>query len=408
MMDKPNLLLLGASGAVAGAFLRRLPLNRGLLGRLILLDRDDSILSNTFLDHDVLAYEFIHRDLRLPKDRRDYIEMLKKHGIDIVIDLTDMPTMPVFNITNRMGISYINTATWSQGGKFSDVVFEIYDRMGEFDRAAHIFCTGMNPGIVNMWVRYGIEKFGVPREVVHFEYDTSELAGGWKPMTTWSKHAFIDEVATDSTGFMLGRDNLKEVFPNGLKNMLPMQEILEPIMKLDDYPDGFLVMHDENITIAQKYDVPSKFVYAVNMKTMGALIELYDRKGTVSKDDLILGDNTTCKLSGSDGIGVMLEYDDKRVYYFNTITNSEVAGTSATCLQVATGVYAALFTLLTDSMENGAYFVEDIFDTSYKNHVFDNMQVQEFVFSRNNGGLKLISHEQKVKPEKNNSKSIRI
>jgi hypothetical protein len=49
-IPRPNLLVLGASGNVARAFLRRLGGNRVHFGRLVLLDKNRGVLANRHLD----------------------------------------------------------------------------------------------------------------------------------------------------------------------------------------------------------------------------------------------------------------------------------------------------------------------------------------------------------------------
>jgi len=251
-----------------------------------------------------------------------------------------------------------------------------------------------------MWVRYGVEKHGVPQELVHFEYDTSRISEGWRPMMTWSIHEFLVECVRDTTGIMLGRgrEKIKVLTPNAIEHRKNMRGILSPILKIDDYPDGMITMHEECVSISQKYDIPSQFIYAVNMKTMDTLLKIYNEKGNVTKDELVLGDNTNQLLEGADNIGVYLEYDNKRVYYFNTIPSVAVIGTNATFTQVVVGVLSALFVLVFDSLDPKAYFPEDLYDTFYRHFLFDNMRVQEFEFHKDyEGHLTLMKFDPMIK-----------
>lgn len=258
-----------------------------------------------------------------------------------------------------------------------------------------------------MWARYGIEKFGVPKEIILFEYDTARIAEKWKPMITWSKKQFLEEVVTDPSSIMLGRFKEKELLPNSLKNRVNLKSILEPIMQLKKYPDGFIVCHEETSSLAQKYNIPTRYIYAINIQMMETLIKLYEKQGTVHASDLILGDNTEHALDGSDNIGMLLEYSDKKVYYFNTIPNISVVGTNATYTQVVYGVLAALFTLVFDNLKPGTYFVEDLYDTHYKNFLFDNMRVKEYIFKKRLNKLKLVKYAPEIKVKKmNNFKSF--
>src|SRR3989344_2603642 len=261
-------------------------------------------------------------------------------------------------------------------------MYEIFSKRKKWNNARHVLCSGMNPGNVNMWVRHGIEKFGVPQEIIHFEYDTSMSRKG-KALITWSVHEFLVEDVRDPGGMVLGRDKGKLLYPNALAHQVDMKPILSAILKLETYPKGCPVVHEENVTIGFKYDIPSKFIYAVHPKTMEAMMKIYKKDKNIHIKDLQKGDNLTTILDGSDNIGVLLRYKNKKVYYFNSIANTSVVGTNATYTQVSVGVFAALFTLLFDKLKKGTYFVEDLYDTHYKYYMFDNLRVQEFFFNGN-------------------------
>lgn len=401
-MKKPNLLLLGASGTVANAFLHYLVRNRGILGRLVLLDCSRGLLSNRYLNHEVLDYTFVHDMVSIPARKKEYLALLKKHHIDIVIDLTDADSLPILYATDKAGVSYVNTALNDDERTVAELVFEIYPKKGRINHAAHILCTGMNPGVVNSWVKYGIAKHGKPESVTHFEYDTSMTYRKWEPLITWSVHEFLTETLKNPTGRMLGKDRLKAVRPNAIENMVPMESILAPILDLDAYPKGFLVLHEENLTIAQKYDVPSRFVYAIHMKTTDYLHRTYRRKKGVALKDLTLANNIDKPLQGSDTIGVLLDYKEKQVYFMNSAVNKTVIGTNATCQQVVTGIFAALFLLIMKSPPKGVHFTEDL-DEAYLQYVFDNMRVEESIFKDG----RLISHEPHIRVGKGKRLHIR-
>ncbi len=376
---KPNLMILGASGGLANAVLHSLVHHRNLFNRLILVDKNKKLITNSYLDHQNLKYSFIHKELKSGR-MDEYHKLLKKHKIDLVIDVTDALTIPIIETTNNAGIDYINTSINDDNKTSPELISEIFSKRDSWKEARSILCSGMNPGNVNMWIRYGIEKFGLPQEIVHFEYDTS-MSRKEKAMITWSVHEFLVEDIRDPGGVVLGKDKVKLLFPNALAHQVDMKPILSPILRLEKYPKGCPVVHEENLTIGFKYNVPSKFIYAVHPKTMEALIKIYKKKKNIYLTDLQKGDNTTTILDGSDNIGVLLKYKNKKVYYLNSIANTSVVGTNATYTQVVVGVFAALFVLLFDQLPKGTYFVEDLYETHYKNYMFDNMHVQEFVFN---------------------------
>jgi hypothetical protein len=396
-MKKPNLLVMGASGGVANAILQKFFPHRNLFNKLILLDKRKNLLNNRYIDHKKLDYIFIHKKIILPEREKEYLNLLKKYRIDIVLDITDIDSIPAIEATNKAGIPYINTAMNDKKRDVYSITSEILSKKSGLDNASHIICAGMNPGIVNLWARHGIEKFSVPEEIVHFEYDSSSVAAKWEPMVTWCLNEFLTETVTDPSGIMLGRDKLKKLLPNGLKNRRPLRPILSPIMKLDKYPYGFTVLHEENITISRKYNVPSKFIYAINMKTMEKIMRIYKEKKKITEEDLSHGDNSEKILTGSDSIGVMLDYKDKKVYYFNSMPNEAVMGTNATYTQVIMGVFSALFTLMFDNIGKGVHFPEDLYESYFRNYVFDNLRTQEFVFKKRKGKLVLSSYNPQIR-----------
>jgi len=400
---KKNLMILGASGNVANALLHSLVHHRDFFGKLVLLDKNKKVLSDPYIDHKALKYSFIEHEIELPKKEKELISILKRNEIDIALDITaDVNTVLILEACNKAKVSCVNTGMNSnkyndEESTIANLIFNLFRVRKRFSNAVHIMCTGMNPGVVNMWVRHGIEKFGVPKEIVHFEYDTSKVARGWRPMMTWSLPEFLSETVEDTTGVLLGRYKLKEIFPNALENKVMMTSILKPIIKFEKYPHGFLMVHEECVSIAQKYNIPSKFLYAINMQTAEVLTKLYEKKGKVTTKDIILGDNTSCILDGSDNIGVILEYKDKKVYYFNTMPNVAIIATNATLTQVIIGIFASLFTLVFDDLKKGIYFVEDLYDTHYKYYLFDNMRIQEFVFKKQKGKWKLTHYIPEIK-----------
>lgn len=410
-MKKNNLLVIGASGGVATVFLEHLAKHRSLFGKLILLSRKNRIKSNNFINHKKLDYIYIEKRIN-PNNKKEYQKILKEHEINIVLDLTDLESLPLLEATNEMGISYINTSMNADNKTVAELIFDIYPRKKKINKAVHFLCAGMNPGIVNMWVRYGISKFGIPREIIHFEYDTSfskKTSGTKKLSITWSPHEFLVENVRDPSGIAIGKGKIKILIPNAVNHCEDMKSILSPIMKMKNYPCGFTVLHEENMTVSYKYDIPSKFIYSVNDRTMDSLIKICKKRSKISEEDFIVMRNTDIPLDGADNIGVMLIYDDKKVYYFNSMKNSAMKGTNATYFQVVIGIFSALFTLLFDKMKRGVYFTEDLFDTNYKNYMFNNMKVEEFVFKKQKIGLKLVSHDSRLSSAKAfKSKNIHI
>lgn len=376
-----NILIIGAAGGVGRAFLHRIGKERKRLRKLVLVDREDGLSCDPFLPHRFLDYEFIGMNVDEKNGRASYEALLRRHEIQVVIDLSVNETRAILQVTNDNGVSYLNTGIANcMGESFYEVVLDVVERKNSHTwKVPHILCAGMNPGIVNMWVATAVERFGTPRNVVHFEYDRGQPCGKWEPVITWSRETFLDEIGNDPAGYMERRGRVKYLYPNPLKNRMSMKEVLSPILDLEEYPKGFLLLHEENITLAQAYDIPSRFLFAIHPKTMDHLERVYDERGEVSTDMMTLGDNRKVPLEGSVTIGVALDYGDRTVYFLNTTGQDSRPGVSGSCWQVAAGLHAALFTLLDHPLQKGIYFVEDLFGTFCEKLVAENLPVQEVI-----------------------------
>ena len=111
------------------------------------------------------------------------------------------------------------------------MVAEVQATRDQPRQAPHILCTGMNPGVVNAWVWHGVQHYGIPQEIIHFEYDTSMAVDRWRPIITWSRKEFLTEVAWEPTGLVL--DGKPVVYrTNALRHRRDMRSILEPVVPL--------------------------------------------------------------------------------------------------------------------------------------------------------------------------------
>lgn len=393
----PNLLILGASGNVARALLRRLGGRREDFGRLVLLDKNDHVREDRSLEHHRLDYQFVRRRLQFPADGGYYQRLLRAHRIGIVLDLTDMDTLPVLAATDGAGVSYIATSLNDAKRSEAEMVGMLFPTREAPRGAPHVLCSGMNPGAVNIWVLHAVRRYGVPNEIIHFEYDTSMAADGWRPLITWSRRQFLTETAWERTGLVV--DGQPVILRgNALEHRQDMRSVLKPVCPQSFYPRGLLVLHEENLTLGQRLGVSSKFIYAIHPKTMAYMARRWRNQRQLHIADLEVGDNTSIPLDGEDTVGVCLEYPRRRVYYLHSLANSALLGTNATCTQVAMGVYAALFTLLRQRLAPRLYFVGDLYDTLYPRILFWNMRVEHFVFSKRKRSLVLRKHVPVLRP----------
>lgn len=375
-----NILIIGACGGVGRAFLLMLLRDRWRLGKLVLADKQDASFDDLYPFPRKPDYEFLKTTIDLDHGRDDYLHLLKTRGIDVVIDLSVNETRAMLSTTDRAGVSYINTGVANRPGEnFSEVVLDLVHRKGASWNAPHILCSGMNPGIVNMWVRRAIEESGVPKHIIHFEHDTGESVHGGAPIIAWSRETLLDEIVNDPAGYVEGKNRIRFLHPNPLKNRVSMEEVLRPIMTLPSYPRGFLLLHEENITLGQKYDVPSRFLFSLKDETMDYLEEIYDRKKEVPLDALALGDNRKVLLTGEATVGVCLDYESAREYFFNTMAQGTVPGVSGSCRQVAAGLYAAFRSVLEEPLQRRVHFVEDLLGTTCERLMMETLPVRHVV-----------------------------
>jgi hypothetical protein len=383
MKAKKNVLIIGACGGVGRAFLLELLHGRERLGELVLVDRQERRMDDEGPSFQELNGKFLRTTIDVGKGREDYVRLLKAHEIDIAIDLSLNETRAMLAATDRARVSYINTGVANRRGEsFAEVVLDLLHRKTASWNAPHILCSGMNPGVVNMWARRGIETSGVPKNIVHFEYDTAESVDGGMPVIAWSRETLLDEIVNDPAGYVEGRGKIRLFPPNPLKNRVSMEQVLRPIMSLRIYPRGFLLLHEENITLGQEYNVPSRFLFSLNTEIMNYLEEVYDRKKGVPLDILALGDNRKVRLTGEATVGVCLEYENMREYFFNTTPQGNIPGVSGSCRQVAAGLYAALWTVIEDSLKKRLHFVEDLLGTTCERLMMANLSMQHVVVSK--------------------------
>lgn len=139
--------------------------------------------------------------------------------------------------------------------------------------------------------------------------------------------------------------------------------------------------HEEVMSIGYRRGIPAAYIYAVNQETLAFLRQRYRQINTVLEDELTLADNVAVPLDGTDLIGVWLEYDDKRVCYFNDYPNRGLVGTSATYMQVAVGVLAGLRAALHQQIPSGVNYPEDLASPVFAETMHTLMRVGRRVFA---------------------------
>ena len=81
-------------------------------------------------------------------------------------------------------------------------------------------------------------------------------------------------------------------------------------------------------------------------------------------------------------MGVCLEYENTREYFFNTTAQGSVPGVSGSCRQVAAGLHAALWTVIEDPLAKRVNFVEDLLGKACERLMMENLPMQRVLIRK--------------------------
>lgn len=371
------MLVLGASGGVAHAFLQLLAPHRHHFDKLVLLDRYDSVLHSPHLDHAAARYAYTRETITSQNALTVFKNMVKEHSISMVLDLTDCDSLPLLAAADQLGIDYLNCSINADHGTirtFADT--SRYSR--EYKNGTHLLSLGMNPGIMNHMILHGINTYGVPCEIVQIEFDSGQPGElPEKPFITWSRKQFLDEAVWTPAGYC-GKDGEYVLLPHPpIHNPVDTEPYLSPIKHMASYPPGIVVPHEEIFFMAQKFKVPSRFIYAIHPHSFAKLKAIYDLENTVEEEDIDFVDNISCPLNGSDQIGVWFKYSEKNICLYCELEHEKIRGSNATQYMVAVGVLVGLREFVTTPMaKNGVYHVHDLHNGRFMDWVAQYLSIQ--------------------------------
>lgn len=380
---KKGLIVLGASGGVSSAFLLLLKKYRENFSDIILIDINDNIVNSEFISLEEEEMIFLKHDIGGSKESVSSIfsDLKSKHDCDIVLDLTDLDTEPLLAAADENRLNYLNCSLNSDISSMLEYLNSFHKFSQKYNHKSHVLTLGMNPGIVNHFLIEGVLKYGVPNEYIEVEYETGVPdKTPEKPFITWSKKQFLMESVWDPTGYCDQGGFYKELDTPAVANIEDMTDYWSPILKLDKYPRGMVVPHDEIISMSNILEIPGKFVYAIHPNSLDALEDKYKKGEKITEDDMIFLDNVSQKLSGSDLIGVWLNYDDKRVLYYSEVHHKDIVGTNATLHMVAIGVLAGLLDFIENPLlEKGVLSAHELNNERFMNVVREHMNVNVFI-----------------------------
>lgn len=379
----PGLFILGASGGVAHALLQLLPSYRHEFGELVLLDKRRCVITSPFLDHHALRYTFIEHSVDIRQADVGLSPIFAQHAIDIVLDLTDVRTLPILTAAHRAGAGYVNTMLNDERFTVPELHSHLLSCKAEFESRPHLLCAGMNPDIVNHWADLVVMRHGRPQEIAFFEFDSSAPAGmpahTCAPFITWSRKEFLQEAMREPGGRIGRNGEIEWLHPNALSQLVDMRPHLAPIVERVEHPRGMALLHEEVVSLGRRLNVPTSFTYGIHPASLAALRSSWLNNEPLTANDLLLADNVTIPLTGSDLVGVWLKYDDKDVRVFNVMHNRDLRGTNATYRQVAIGVLAGIRAMAHAQVPRGLHFVEELDSPVFAETIRAHMIVQEHI-----------------------------
>lgn len=303
------------------------------------------------------------------------LNMVRKHlsetSTSLVIDLSWVGTIDIMDICNDLGIFYVNTAIENNEVDQNEnlVGFTLIERIKRFEDAKKRFtnmrglvCTGMNPGIVQ-WMAHSVMSnhpneqplacFIVEKDTTFFK--EKSITRKNTIYSSWSPECYLDEAIYNYPMFV------KQHVPLYLYNDVYTKEFKVTLGDIQFY--GCLMAHEEVVSLGTLYNMETGFIYKVNDYTTQTIRDNFGQLDALWKWNFEVFDPTNDELVGEDLVGVLLVYKDKERFMYN-VTNNKSAfqeyGINATYLQVASGVYAGICTLLLETIPKGVYYVEEL------------------------------------------------
>lgn len=405
-MSFSTLTLLGSSGGVGRALLALLNKSAGEANaplysflrdcHLHLIDLNQKELNDVYTQYPNLRGKITLHSFNLT-DTEKFRQHLIETRTQLVVDASWADTCEILECCDELGIRYTNTALENIMVDENDVeyagftvlerwnIFE--EQRNRFSNTTAIMCSGMNPGIVQ-WAVLELMK-QTPDEKPHacyiVERDSSfladhSLATDDTVYISWAPECFLDEVILNYPMFV--RQHVPLVSYNRVMDY--------------EYPitlgliqfNGFLMAHEEVISLGKLLDMEIGFLYRVNDHTINWIRANREDEDKLWDSKHKLLDPQENKIIGEDLVGVLLVYENKERFMYNVQHNTAVFDqyqTSATYFQVASGLYAAICSLLLDELPKGIFWVDELLlQTNSKYGQYVTYHLNEWVTGENN------------------------
>lgn len=411
-------------------------LGLGAIGTVLLntIDRFIDISRNNFIviDKDkktfdkIKSFDITKLEVEIVKDNIDkvFIDNLKLTSNDIILDCSyEIDTLDMFKFCNKYGISYINSAVedWSERVAKSQEYDTYYDRISTIEtfnenlkdkNTNFIIGLGCNPGNVNLWVLYALEKinkkFYKINETKH-NLLAQKMGLNTIHISEWDSHItkkpkrineYVNTWAGNSNSWYDEAFSYVEVswgthekeFPSLILpdksndfqiviNRLGCQLFARTYVPSNNYLLGMVIRHEECYTIPKYltvfdnnnnkvYQPSCYYIYNPNDSSKASIYEVIENEEVYQDNKRLMTSDITC---GKDEVGATLFFQDGKVFWIGSILdinearfifNNELNDfINSTILQVVAGYIGGLIyiiKLINDNKRLGLILPEHI------------------------------------------------
>jgi homospermidine synthase len=353
-----------------------------------------------------LPINFIYEKLSKKNLEKIIINDLKFGQNDIIIECAyEINTNFIFGLCSNHGISYINSAVdvWSTDEALNEKDFTFYSRFKSIEaqnsniqnkKNNFIISLGANPGNVNIWTLYGLEKinniknkyqfksyselaYKMGLRTIHISERDSQITSIPKKqneyVNTWSTDAvswYDEALSYIEIGWGTHEKTLHEYTNPKLSNeyqkiidLMGSETFVYTYTPINKNVRGMLIRHEEAFTICRKLTIEENnkiiykpscyYIYSPSDSCVASLNEVKENleeiqyKKRLMTNDIIEGrDELGSALFFEDGeiwwIGSLLDINEAREIFDNKINDY----INPTILQVATGYIGGLFYLI--------------------------------------------------------------
>ncbi|MEG0384965.1 MAG: saccharopine dehydrogenase NADP-binding domain-containing protein [Solibacillus sp.] len=415
-LNQYTITILGSMGGVAKSILSILnhsatdkndPIHHIIVNsKLVLIDNNQKTMDyyNQLFPNLIANLIIVQFDL---SDLDKFTELLKSTKTNLVIDVSWADTIEMVECCNKLGVHYINSALENTAVDLDESLygFPLTERYNRFENKKNTFTntraiigSGMNPGVVQ-WMTIKLLKANAsnpPLACYIFEHDSSfykdkNIIDPKTLYTTWSVECFLDEAILSYPMFV------RHHLPLYLYDDVYATEFKVTVGKKEFY--GCLMPHEEVLTLGKLYDFEMGFIYRVNEYTTELIRDNLDDVDDLWNWKQKLIDPSVGEVEGEDLVGVLLVYNDKEIYMYNTMKSTDIFQkykTSATYFQVACGIYAGTASLILDNIPLGVYYVDELLINTQSNYEkYLTYYMQDFVFGENNSSDGLLHQRMK-------------